>query len=593
MPSVTNISTYKFAPLVNLKPLRERLMTLCQNWELKGTILLSTEGINMFVAGLHEHVDALLAELRTIPGLEGITPKISLSDDQPFTRMLVKIKKEIIAFGVEGIDPVNRPAPRISARELKQWLDEGRPVTLLDTRNDYEVKLGTFKHALPIGIDHFRDFPQAVDKLPQALKEQPIVTFCTGGIRCEKAAPYMLQAGFQNVFQLDGGILKYFEEVGGEHYDGECFVFDQRVGVDPSLQESDKVQCFVCQSPLTAEEQADARYVPVKSCPYCFETNEQQLARLIERRHAAIYRVTHPLPGSCPYDNVRPMRIPAAYDGQTLQQFLSGVFQQVPTSDWESIFERQCLLDSQRQPVSSNQIVRGGEHYLKLDTNTLEPEVNPDIRVLYEDEAILVLHKPAPLPMHPCGRFNRNTLQHILCEVYSPQSPRAAHRLDANTTGVVVLARTKRIASLLQPQFARGEVQKMYLARIQGHPPLDEFVCELPISDEAGQAGSRIIDHENGLPACTEFRVLERSADGTSLIEAFPITGRTNQIRVHLWALGWPVRGDTVYLPHQQLGTTQTLPLDAAPLCLQSQRIVFEHPITRRRVEFVTEAPQW
>jgi len=143
----------------------------------------------------------------------------------------------------------------------------GRPVTLFDTRNDYEVKLGTFKGALPAGIDTFREFPEAVRRLPEHLKHQPIVTFCTGGIRCEKAAPFMEREGFNNIYQLEGGILKYFEEVGSDHYDGECFVFDQRVGVDPGLHETASTQCFVCQTPLTAQEQADERYVSHVSCP--------------------------------------------------------------------------------------------------------------------------------------------------------------------------------------------------------------------------------------------------------------------------------------------------------------------------------------
>src|SRR6185503_15646103 len=166
------------------------------------------------------------------------------------------------------IDPARRPSPKLAARTLKQWLDECRPVTLLDTRNDYEVKLGTFKNARPIGVDHFRDFPDAVRRLPSELKEQPIVMFCTGGIRCEKAGPFMEREGFKNIFQLEGGILKYFEECGGAHYDGECFVFDQRVGVDPSLHETESAQCFNCLTPLTAQEQKDERYRPGKSCPF-------------------------------------------------------------------------------------------------------------------------------------------------------------------------------------------------------------------------------------------------------------------------------------------------------------------------------------
>lgn len=593
MPAVTNISCYKFAPLMDLKPFRERLLALCKEWQLKGTILLSTEGINLFVAGPRDHIDLLVAELRRVPGLEDLNPKISLSDEQPFNRMLVRIKKEIIAFGVDGIDPARQPAPRLLAKELKQWLDEGRPVTLLDTRNDYEVKLGTFRNAVPIGIDHFRDFPAAIEKLPTELKEQPIVAFCTGGIRCEKAAPFMQSVGFRNVFQLEGGILKYFEEVGGDYYDGECFVFDQRVGVDPTLSETDKTQCYACLTPLTEAEQADPRYVPPKSCPHCYISDDEQRARDIAARHAAIVTATTPLPGSQPYDNARPLRISADYDGQTLIEFLNGIFPHLSKEDWQPVFENHKLVTEDRQPVGPERIVRAGEHFLKLEVGTVEPDVNPAIRILYEDEAIIVLHKPAPLPMHPCGRFNRNTLQKILAEVYAPQSPRPAHRLDANTTGIVVFGRTRRTASLLQPQFARGVVQKTYLVRVQGHPPHDDFVCNLPISDDAGPVGSRAIDDEHGLAACTEFRVLDRKPDGTAVLEAFPVTGRTNQIRVHLWSLGWPVCGDSIYRPNQQLGTSQTQPVTAAPLCLQSQRICFRHPLTRQRVEFATAEPDW
>jgi UPF0176 protein len=270
MSSFINISAYKFVPLDDLPARRGRLLELTRSAGLKGTILLSPEGINLFVAGTRESVDALLAALRVIPGLEDLTPKESESEEQPFNRMLVKIKREIIAFGVPGVDPARHPTAKLPARTLKQWLDEGRPVTLLDTRNDYEVRMGTFRGARAAGIDHFRDFPRAVARLPETLKTQPIVMFCTGGIRCEKAGPYLEQAGFANVHQLDGGILKYFEECGGAHYEGECFVFDRRVGVDPALRETNSVLCFNCQMPLTGEEQRDPRYVPDRSCPHCF-----------------------------------------------------------------------------------------------------------------------------------------------------------------------------------------------------------------------------------------------------------------------------------------------------------------------------------
>jgi UPF0176 protein len=231
-----NISAYKFTPLGDLPALREQLLLSSRALGLKGTVLLSTEGINVFVAALPEAMASFVAELRAVPGLEDLTPKESQSGAQPFGRMLVKIKKEIIAFGMPGIDPARRPAPKLSPAELKRWLDAGKPVTLLDTRNDYEVDQGTFRGAVRAGISRFRDFPAAAGRLPPELKSQPVVMFCTGGIRCEKAAPFMAREGFQNVYQLDGGILKYFETCGGAHYEGECFVFVERVSVDAELQ---------------------------------------------------------------------------------------------------------------------------------------------------------------------------------------------------------------------------------------------------------------------------------------------------------------------------------------------------------------------
>lgn len=274
-----NISAYRFTTLEELSGKRERLFALTRESGLRGTILLSPEGINVFVSGTRAAVDGLIADLRTLPGLEDLAAKESQSIRQPYNRMLVKIKKEIIAFGVEGIDPARRPSAKLPARTLKQWLDEGRPITLLDTRNDYEVRMGSFRGAVPARIDHFREFPAAVARLPDGMKSQPVVMFCTGGIRCEKAGPYLELAGYPEVFQLDGGILKYFEECGGAHYEGECFVFDRRVGVDPGLQETDSVLCFRCQMPLTVAEQRDPQYVLEVSCPHCFGRVRKTSAR--------------------------------------------------------------------------------------------------------------------------------------------------------------------------------------------------------------------------------------------------------------------------------------------------------------------------
>lgn len=268
---ILNAAAYRFAELTGLPELREHLRGECRSLGIKGSILLSPEGINLFTSGKQNAVESLLETLRAIPGLGHLEAKFSESAEQPFNRMLVKIKREIIAFGVEGINPARRTSPRLPAKELKRWLDEGRTVTLLDTRNTYEVKLGTFAGALTLPIRHFRKFPEAVNSLPAGLKETPVVSFCTGGIRCEKAAPYLEQAGFREVYQLEGGILKYFEECGGAHWEGECFVFDKRVGVDPALRETGSQLCFACQEPLTAEELKDPRYQYEVSCPYCYQ----------------------------------------------------------------------------------------------------------------------------------------------------------------------------------------------------------------------------------------------------------------------------------------------------------------------------------
>ena len=590
---ITNIAAYKFAPLADLKPLRERLLGLTKAWKLKGTILLSPEGINLFVAGPAERIDDLLTELRAIPGLEDLTPKISVSDRQPFTRMLVRIKKEIIAFGVEGIDPVGRPAPKITPQQLKQWLDSGRPVTLLDTRNDYEVKLGTFAGATTLGIDHFREFPQAVVKLPAEMKQTPIVMFCTGGIRCEKAGPFMQREGFEQIYQLEGGILKYFEECGSAHYDGECFVFDQRVGLDPSLQETRSDQCFACYASLTADELQDSRYVKGVSCPNCFIAPDERRERTLQERQAALLAAATPLPGSTPYDNDRPLNVPLVADGRTLLDMLAELFVHVPRERWAELCAAGRLLDADGRPVAADRVVRAGQRYLHRHPNTVEPEVATDVRLLHEDEALVVLEKPAPLPMHPSGRFHRNTLQYFVQRAYEPERPRPAHRLDANTSGVVVLSRTRHFASLVQPQFARGEVEKVYLARVQGAPAADEFECTLPISDEAGDLGSRTVDEASGQAAHTRFRVLRRFADGTTLLEVCPLTGRTNQIRVHLWQLGLPICGEQTYLPGRQLGTAQTHAVNDPPLCLHSWRVTLTHPRSRERVSFSASTPKW
>jgi RluA family pseudouridine synthase len=251
---------------------------------------------------------------------------------------------------------------------------------------------------------------------------------------------------------------------------------------------------------------------------------------------------------------------------------------------------------NRKTPVAAGDVVRTGERYLHVQPSTVEPAVNVDIRIVYEDDAILVVNKPAPLPMHPCGRFSRNTLQYFLSKLYDPQHPRPAHRLDANTSGLVLFTRTRHFAKLLQQQFQRKasyEVEKQYLARVVGHPDADEFDCQLPIADEPGPIGSRSVDPSNGLPAQTRFKVVARNADGTSLLQVTPLTGRTNQIRIHLWQLGHPVCGDPTYLPGRSLGQVQTLAVNDPPLCLLAWQISFAHPVTGKRMVFEAERLNW
>jgi RluA family pseudouridine synthase len=593
VPGITNISTYRFAALSGLKELREELIGSCKEWGLKGTILLSTEGINLFVAGSAESIDQLLARLRRIPGLEDLTPKVSLSDAQPFNRMLVRLKKEIISFGVEAVRPADYTSPKIAPTELKRWLDEGKPVTLLDTRNDYEVKLGTFKGAIDPRIRTFRGFPDAVRKLPAELKDQPVVMFCTGGIRCEKAGPFMEMEGFRDIHQLDGGILKYFEECGGDHYEGDCFVFDQRVGVDPALHESGHAVCFACLAPLDATDQEDPRYVQGKSCPHCHKSEPELLAGRIAARQEAIRRASDPLPGSVPQENRRPVNIPAAHDKRRLLDVLIDLFPQIPSAEWEARCDAGRFINYGGDIRGKDHIVRAGERVLQVFPPDTESPVATDIRVMYEDEALLVIHKPAPLPMHAGGRFHRNTLQHILNIACAPFPPRPVHRLDANTTGIVLFARTRHFCRVLQRQFLDASVDKRYLVRVAGHPDNDVFSCDAPISTEPEVTGTRRIDEVAGLPSRTDFQVVERRSDGTALLEARLSTGRTNQIRLHLRHLGHPVCGDPAYLPDGMTGDTQTLDPSAPPLMLHAWKISFRHPRSGEPMEFEAERPEW
>jgi len=580
-----NVAAYKFVALDQLPQRREALKKLCRDLQLRGTILLSPEGINLFLAGTPAAMEEFLQQLRSESCFADIELKMSHSDHQPFHRMLVKIKREIIAFGQEGIDPTKYTSKRVTPKQLREWLHSGKNLVLLDTRNAYEVQLGTFQNAVDFGISHFKEFPDKAREFAEANRDKTIVSFCTGGIQCEKAAPFLEQVGFQDVYQLDGGILKYFEECGSAHYDGSCFVFDQRVALDPNLQPTGNVQCFACQAVLSADDLQDARYQYGKSCPHCFQTREERTLTLLKQREAEFLKGATPLPGSQPYVNRRWIHVPGKFAGLPMIDFLTRWYPPYGEAAWRVAIENQSLTTEFGQATQIDRIVREGERFVHNVQEPAEPDVNTDVRFIYEDPYYIVVDKPAPLPTHPSGRFNRNTLSSLLEPLYRPQKLRVAHRLDANTTGLVVLARTFQAASALQPQFQDGSVEKVYLARLQGFPEKDHFRCDLPISREPGALGSRQVDQE-GLPSSTLFDVVDRCADGTTIVEVRPLQGRTNQIRIHAWVLGFPIVGDPLYLPAGRLGNQQTLAISDRPMCLHAWRLSFIHPESKQRIEF-------
>ena len=280
---IVNISAYKFVSLNDIETLRPEMRSRCEDLGLKGTILLAPEGINMFLAGAREAIDGFMAWLHADARFADIAPKESLSENQPFKRMLVRAKKEIITMKRPLIRPEEGRAPSVRPVDLKRWLDqghddEGRPVVMLDTRNDFEVAVGTFDTVMEYNLTKFSEFPEAVEAHKADFEGKTVVSFCTGGIRCEKAAIHMQEVGIDHVYQLEGGILKYFEEVGGSHYRGDCFVFDYRTALNPNLEPAGPRQCFACRAVVTPEEQQSPHYVVGTSCPHCIGQRGQAAA---------------------------------------------------------------------------------------------------------------------------------------------------------------------------------------------------------------------------------------------------------------------------------------------------------------------------
>jgi UPF0176 protein len=229
----------------------------------------------MFLSGPRSHIDEYLAWVRGDARFADLEVKESYSVEQSHKRMLVKIKKEIITMRMPLIKPEEGRAPFVDAHTLKRWLDtgvddNGKPVVMVDTRNDFEVDVGTFDNTVDYRITKFTEFPEVIAAHKPDFDGKTVVTFCTGGIRCEKAAIHMQNIGYDSVYQLEGGILKYFEEVGGAHYTGDCFVFDYRTALNPKLEPTETVQCFVCRAVVTPRQQLSPEYVYEKSCPHCY-----------------------------------------------------------------------------------------------------------------------------------------------------------------------------------------------------------------------------------------------------------------------------------------------------------------------------------
>ena len=271
---VFNIAGYRFIDLHDRDELRDPFMNRCTDLGLKGTILLSPNGINFFLAGSEESVSEFIQYLESDRRFSGIPIKFSRTDYQPFRRMLVKRKNEIISLGDSEIKPSEFTGPYIKPIEFKHLMDTEEDILVLDTRNDYETRIGSFEGSLELGISSFRDFPNAIASIPEEYKSKTVVMYCTGGIRCEKASAVMMNAGFEDVKQLEGGILGYFKECGGSYWDGDCFVVDQRVAVDSDLTETDIQMCFKCREPLSLEEQKSENYVIGEYCPYCAEISK-------------------------------------------------------------------------------------------------------------------------------------------------------------------------------------------------------------------------------------------------------------------------------------------------------------------------------
>ena len=289
--SVTNnivvAALYKFTRFADFEQYREPILNSMLDNDVKGTLLLASEGINGTISGTRESIDNVLDYLRSIEAIGSFTFKESYTDAQPFYRTKVKLKKEIVTMGVEDIDPLQSVGRYVKPSEWNALISDPE-VLLIDTRNDYEVQIGTFQNAVNPNTETFREFPEYVAKELDPNKHKKVAMFCTGGIRCEKSTAFMRQQGFEEVYHLEGGILKYLEEVPASDsmWEGDCFVFDNRVSVNHNLEKGDYEQCFACRMPITADDMQSVAYIKGESCPHCIDkATDEQKARFREREH--------------------------------------------------------------------------------------------------------------------------------------------------------------------------------------------------------------------------------------------------------------------------------------------------------------------
>ncbi len=286
MSNVVVCALYKFVTLEDYPEIKTPLLHFMLEQNVRGTLLLAHEGINGTVAGSRKAINALLEFLQSDERLADVSFKESFVDEMPFLRTRVKLKKEIVTMGVEGIDPQRVVGTYVKPNDWNALISNPE-VTLVDTRNEYEVQVGTFKNALNPSTDSFREFPQYVKENLDPAKNKKVAMFCTGGIRCEKSTAYLKEQGFEEVYHLEGGILKYLEDVPEQDslWQGECFVFDERVTVNHALERGNYDLCNGCRLPITELDKLSEHYQLGVSCPHCFETTTpEQKARFEERQ---------------------------------------------------------------------------------------------------------------------------------------------------------------------------------------------------------------------------------------------------------------------------------------------------------------------